>query len=206
MSIDTLSTKRLFFYLSILLTLPLFFIYLHFSSLADHIERVEETLSMLEVEILTKEKKQAENKSVRALYRESDHFYIDKYLEPLPLLQNEVAAIESLFEKPIPLSEPLKKRYDFLTNGQNEVRFIEGQVKSYPTFQETIETLSRPVEIDLGDLKKLLVLIEGASLEEKPPEGRPHLLITDLKIEKKEGLNSREHFQLFLKLLKREYL
>ena len=163
-------------------------------------------LSVLEIDILTKEKKQAENKSVRALYRESDHFYIDKYLEPLPLLQKEVASIETLFDKPVPFSEPLKKRYEFLTAGQNEIRFIEGQVKSYPTFQETMETLSHPVEVDLDDLKRLLTLIEGSNLSDLSPEGRPHLLITDLKLEKKEGLNGREHFQLFLKLLKREYL
>ena len=193
-------------YLSILLTLPLFFIYQHFSSKADQIERIEEMLSVLEIDILTKEKKQAENKSVRALYRESDHFYIDKYLEPLPLLQKEVASIETLFDKPVPLSEPLKKRYEFLTAGQNEIRFIEGQVKSYPTFQETMETLSHPVEVDLDDLKRLLTLIEGSNLSDLSPEGLAHLLITDLKLEKKEGLNGREHFQLFLKLLKREYL
>jgi len=205
MSIDSISAKRLFFYLSVLLLFPIVLIIQHFSSAATEIENIEEMLSLLEGEILNKEKKQAENKAVRALYKDSDHFYIDKYLEPLPLLQKEISSIETLFEKPVPLSEPLKKRYDHLTN-QNAIRFVEGQVKSYPTFQETIETLSHPVEVDLDDLKTLLTLIEGSNLSSTVPEGRPHLLITDLKLDKKEGLNNREHFQLSLKLLKREYL
>ena len=207
MSIDSISPKRLFIYLSTLLILPLVFIFHYFSSEAGRIEMMQEGLSFLESEILLKEKKQAENKAVRALFSDSDHFYIDKYLEPLSLLRKEVLAIETLFEKPVPLSEPIKRRFEFLTSGQNEIRFVEGQVKSYPSFQETVETLTHSVEIDLDDLKKLLTLIEGSSLSSEPiPTGRPHLLIIDFKIDKKEGLNGREHFLLNLKLLKREYL
>jgi hypothetical protein len=207
MSSDSLTPARLLLYVSIALLLPFFFVFQHFKSEGDQLEQLEQTLTLLEGDILLKEKKQAQNKAVRAHFKDSDHFFIDKYLEPISLLERESQSIVALFEQPIPLSEPVKKRYEFLTSGQNGISFVEGQVKSYPSFQETLETLSHPIELDLDDLKKLLTLIEGTNLSNEPtPPGRPHLLITEFKLDKKEGFKGREHFLLHLKILKREYL
>ncbi|MBS0655972.1 MAG: hypothetical protein JSR46_09360 [Verrucomicrobia bacterium] len=79
---------------------------------------------------------------------------------------------------------------------------IEGSIKAYPTYQETTESLAHPVEVNLQDLKLILLKLEGPRSEEAP---KPHLIITDCKIERKAG-PTQEIFSLDLKALKREYL
>ncbi len=203
----TLHPSRLITSLVILGICPLLFIFWNFQLKKTDLMEVENLLDTIEKNIFIKEKKQFLNKTVRQHYRDADHFYLDKYIESLPLLEKETEALQKNASHPnyIP-DEATKKRLEFLINS-NHLSFSEGKVQSNPYFQETLETLLQPVEINIEDLKKILTKIEGVSIGDfQVSPQRPQLLITDFKIEKKRNLDKNEVFILNMKLLKREYL
>lgn len=169
---------------------------------------LEERITSLKALAEKQQKKGAINATVRLHFRDADHFYIDKNLETLKLLEPEVEALQKIVQnKNFTEDEVIKKRLEFLTGPQNALRFSEGVVETHPKFQETEETLVHPVEANLLDLQKILSLVEGVSLGTyKPQEDRPQLIILDFKIDKKANQDKNEVFLLNLKLLKREYL
>ena len=143
--------------------------------------------------------KEARNKEVKALYSNTDHYYIDKEIETLPLLQQETQELTKLLQHGFwQEEERLKKRLQFLKE-QNKIVCNEGSIKTYTSFKETIESFSHPVEVDSSDIKTILQKVEGAF-----PEGSPHLIITDFKLERKKG-TSQEVYSLDMKMLSREY-
>lgn len=106
----------------------------------------------------------------------------------------------------------IKKRLDYLSGlgpagHGNELIFSEGVVQSFPLFQETVETLVHPVEVNAGDLQKILARIEGIEMGGiKTGPNRLQLLIIEFKLDKKAIHDKNEVFQLNLKLVKREFL
>ncbi len=199
--------KRALIYTLFAGLLPLFFAAVWFWGAKQQVVEVQESFDFLVAQIATKQSKQAQNRAVAQLFSNADHFYIDKRLETLTFLETELEQLQTLVDGSLPLAEPLLKRYDQLSGPQNALSFIEGQVHSYPTFQETSETLAHPVEVNVSDLQKVLALIEGIEIDPvKPYEDRPQLIITDFKIEKRQVQPEHETFLLNLKLLKREYL
>jgi hypothetical protein len=100
-----------------------------------------------------------------------------------------------------------RRRQQHHTSGQNAISFVEGSVKAYSDFQETQESLAHPVEADFNDIKAILSRIEGVPFDDETelPQNRPHLIITDWKMEKKKG-PTQEVFVVDIKLIKREYL
>jgi hypothetical protein len=156
---------------------------------------------------IAKSAREFQNKQVKAIYRDPDHFYIDKQIETIQPLQNEIDALHKVLQRGFHVDEEqFRKRLQFLTNGQNAISFVEGSVKGYPGFQETQESLAHPVEADLNDVKMILSRVEGVPLEEQNQTLlRPHLFITEMKLEKKKGV-SQEIFTVDMKIVKREYL
>lgn len=154
-----------------------------------------------------RDRKQAVNMSVRAHFRDADHFYIDKYLETLTFLEPEIEGLQKLLtNKNLADDEQIKKRLEHLTGPGNSMVFSEGVVQSSPIFQETTETLVHPVEINGADLQKVLAKIEGTQIGSfSPAAHRPQLLILDFKLDRKSVNEKNEVFLLNLKLLKREF-
>lgn len=197
---------RIMLYLILCGIIPLFFVGYHFISQRSSINELNEMIDIVQETALLKEKKQATNLAIRAHFRNADHFYIDKYVEPLPLLENETEALKKILnQQHLVENEAAKKRLDHL-EANNHISFSEGVVQSYPYFHETTETLTRPVEIDLNDLSLILSRIEGAEIGDYVPgPNRPQLIITDFKIDKKPAGSKNETFQLNMKLIKREF-
>lgn len=168
---------------------------------------IESELSSVKEHAFLKEKRQAVNQNLQNFYKDADHFYIDKQLETLTFLEPEVEALQKLSsQKNIPEDEVLKKRLDKLSGPENSLTFTEGVVQNYGAFQETTETLSHPVEVNVADLYKILTRVEGVALNgDTPPEGRPQLIVLDFRLEKKKSLDANEVYQLNMKLLKREF-
>lgn len=196
-----ISQERLLIYLLLLGFLPLVLVagnyYMRWSSQ----ERLLFALNDATAQAKQKNARESLNKQVKQIYREPDHFYIDKQVETISPLSQEVEAIQKILLQGFHQDEErLKKRLQFLKE-QNRVTFTEGSIKGYPTFQETIETLAKPVEVDFEDLMLILSRIEGTVAAEK----RPHLIVTEAKIERKPGL-TQEVYTLDMKVLKREYL
>jgi hypothetical protein len=187
-------------YILIVCLAPLIFVSMHLFAKAKEQERL--MLVLDEDTQLAKEKnaKEARNKEVRKLYTLIDNYFIDKQLETTPLLQEETAFLNRLLQHGFHQDEErLRKRLQFLKE-QNKIVCTEGSVKNYSTFKETVEAFSHPVEVDANDIKTILQKIEGT----QELEGRPHLIITDCKIERKKAV-SQDVYLLDIKMLKREY-
>lgn len=206
--IKNIPLSRLLIYLMSLTLLPLAYLVLIFFSQKEQIEDLQNSLENLSHQVLIKEKKQALNLTVRQHFREADHFYIDKYLETLVLLEPEIEALQKITnDQGFADDERIKKRIEFLSSPANALTFSEGVVQSFPLFQETTETLIHSVEVNANDIKKILSRIEGVKIGEfSPGPHRPQLLITDFKLDKKKITETNEVFLLNMKLVKREFL
>ena len=200
--------NRLLIYLLSLGLIPLLAATLYMSSSQQQIQTVSDNLFAAQEAALLKEGKQALNRRVKAFYKDADHFYIDKQLESIVLLETEINDLKKVAEgQMVGENKKLSERLDFLTQPDNQLSFTEGAVQSFDGIQEVTETLVRPVQVDLDDLHKILSRIEGTAIGgHAPPQGRPQLLVLDFKIEKKNVSGDHEAFTLYTRLLKREFL
>jgi len=198
--------KRILVYALIIGVLPILYALFaqyqnrqQFFELQNKLETVQELANL-------KEKKQAANLATRAHFLGADHFYIDKNIETIPLLQSEKDALEKILsQQHLVENEAAKKRLDYLEH-ENRLHFSEGIVESYPYFHETTETLIKPIEVNVDDLLNILSKIEGVEFAQYTPgPNRPQMIITDFKIDKKKTSDYNEVFILNLKLIKREF-
>jgi len=204
---EKITIERKLIYLLLLGMLPLFFVSLYFYSKNTYEKSLSYALSDAIALAQEKNAKEYMNKQVKILFHDAEHFYIDKEIETIQPLSDEVAKLQDILHQGYhPSEDELRKRQTFLTSGQNALSFTEGSIKSYKDFQETIETLSHPVEVSVGDLVAILSKIEGTSLsDETVLAKRPHLIITEFKLEKRKGF-IQDPYALDIKILKREYL
>lgn len=201
--------SRALIYIIILCLLPALASVIYVWHSVQELNDLEDKMLTVQEEAFVKEKRQSLNQTLSNHYKEADHFYIDKHLETLTFLEPEIDALQTIAQnKNFPEDESFKRRLEFLTGPANHLRFTEGVVGKYGTFQETTETLSHPLEVNIRDLHKILARIEGVKIgEESPPPGRPQLIILDFHLEKKKGGEGKsEVFLLNMKLLKREFL
>jgi hypothetical protein len=198
--------QRLMLYCLLLCLVPLGIAFMYLLSEQRQLVQLENLLTSVQYSVSQHEVKQAQNKAVREHYLDADHFYIDKNLETLSFLEDEVDTLQKLTSNTgIGKIESLIKRLTFLTT-TNRLQFIEGAVQTYPYFQETTETLAHPVEVNLDDIKKILSKTEGIKIGPyEPGAASPQLIITDFKIEKKQIREGSDVFVLHMKLIKREY-
>lgn len=208
MMLKNIPLSRAILYLLCSGLLPLLFVFFLFSSQKSQIEDLQNNLENIQHQAFIKEKKQALNLTVRHHFRESDHFYIDKYLETLVFLEPEIEQLQKIVQdKNFADDERVKRRLETLTTQANSLVFTEGVVQTFPYFQETTETLVHPVEVSARDIQSILAKIEGVKINGfTPGPARPQLIITEFKLDKKNINDKNEVFQLNLKLLKREYL
>ncbi|MBA3721485.1 MAG: hypothetical protein H0W88_03695 [Parachlamydiaceae bacterium] len=200
--------NRAILYLVLLALVPIFCVFLLFLSEKNQLAEIDFTLQNIQDQAFLKEKKQAHNVAVRQHFKEADHFYIDKYLETLVFLEPEIEMLQKIVsDKNFADDERIKKRLEILTTQANSMTFSEGIVQTFPFFQETMETLVHPVEVNTTDLQKILTRVEGTECGSfTPSPNRPQLIITECKLDKKKTTDKNEVFLLNLKLLKREYL
>ena len=202
-----ISQTRLIIYGLLFGLLPLVFVLSNHFTTSAKIDRLDLALSLASQSAKTKNAREFVNKQVKAQYRDTDHFYIDKQLETINPLQGEIEVLQKVLSHGYhPEEDHIKRRLQILTNGQNGLSIVEGSVKTHADFQETQESLAHPVEVDLNDLKTIISRVEGVALDgQELISGRPHLIITEMKIEKKRGIAQEVYF-LDLKFIKREYL
>ena len=188
--LSTIPQKRLIIYLLIGGLIPILLAWFSFSSQIDAANMLETQIWRIQEMAFSREKKQAVNMAVRNHFRDVDHYYIDKNLETLTLLEPEIESLKNMLNNPnFPEDENIKKRVENLTGPANSLVFTEGVVQSTPIFQEVTETLVHPVEVDVNDIQHILCRIEGISLGGcTPPPNRPQLMILDFKIDKKKRI------------------
>jgi len=199
--------ERLFYYILLIGLLPIILAASHVFKVRREIRSTASLVETLHSKAALVERRQGLNKAVRKQFLEADHFYLDKHLEAQALLEPEREMLEKVIsQKTFIADDKVLSRMEKL-NSKNRIQFAEGVVQTYPDFQETIETLTAPVEVDVEDLKEILATIEGVDIDAYGPgPNRPQLIVTFFKIDKKKGSGDNEVFELSLRLLKREYL
>lgn len=199
---------RLLAYIMIAGLIPFFLVVMNFMNKQSNIHSIENSIQMIGMIGASIEKKQSLNIAVRNNYLDADHFYIDKNVENLQFLTPEIEGLEKvLTNKNFPDDENIKKRLEFLQSGDNTLSFSEGVVQSNPFFQEVLETLVHPVEVDSDDIREILAKIEGNPIRNYTPgPNRPQLIVLEFKFDKKQLSEKNEIYLLNMKLLKREFV
>lgn len=197
---NSIPLSRAVIYLALLAAVPLFlFGYAYQKERAAWADLSDQILA-LHARAENKARKQSLNSCVRKKYSEVDSYYLDHQLASLHFLKKERESLDNLIQNPsFTGSEVAEKRYLFLSGEANRLEFIEGSIQSGEGVQETTEVLAHPVEVDTHDLKEILNRIEGT----KP--GKPQIIITDFKLNKKTHVSGNQVFELNLKLIKREF-
>lgn len=205
---SSIPPKRLLIYLMLAGLIPIILSWFSFSSELSQVNELKQRIFNLEEEAFIREKKQASNIAIINHFSDADHFYIDKNLENLSLLEPEIESLKGMLNNSnFPDDDNIKKRLNTLTESANNLIFTEGIVQSTPNFQEVTETLVHPVEVSVRDIQQILCQVEGIALNGcTPSPDRPQLIILDFKIDKKIVSEKNEVFLLNLKLLKREFL
>jgi len=200
--------KRLLLYILILGTLPLLLVAFYFFSSQTSLDDLRNSIEQTENYAFLQARKQAHNKAVLNHYKDTDRFYVDKYLEKITLLEPEIQSLKDVINnKNFAGDDNVKKRLDFLSGNSNKLLFSEGVVDTSPAFQETIASLVHPVEVNAEDVASILALIEGEQIgTHQAAPNRPQLIIIDFNLDKKSIANKNEVFQLNMKILKREIL
>lgn len=206
--LEKIPKTRLLLYSMILGILPVILALGYVWKQSETVETLQAMIDNVEQKAISYKQRQSVNMAVIDHYRDADHFYIDKYLETLNFLEPEVEALQKIVNhKNFPGDPAIKKRFDFLNGTGNNIAFTEGVVQSYPLYQETTETLTHPIEVNVEDIKKILARVEGVEIGGyKPGPNKPQLIILDFKMDKKSEQNGNEIYNVNMKLLKREYL
>lgn len=193
--------QRLIIYLLVFPLLPLI-LYLpsHYFSHLKQLQKMEQEVEKVKQMTYIKEQKQEINNAVRKIFAASCPTFVTDEIESITLLNTEKEAIEKIIKMPsFPGNDTLQRRYHFL-NDENKMKFLEGAPIKKEGVEESLLTLSHPVEMDSTDLKEILKIIE-----EKKKES-PQLLFTQFKLNKKILPNKGEVYEINMQLLKREYL
>jgi hypothetical protein len=204
---ENIPKNRLIAYLLILGAVPFVFAFMHFMGQRREVNGMQSLIDNIKERAYVLDKRQSRNIAVRDHFKDADPYYLDKQLETLRFLEPEIEGLQKLeSNKNYAGDENVKQRLDFLTGNMNTLQFSVGNVQSYQWVQESTDTLLHPVEVNVSDLKKILSLVEGVDIPPyAPPADRPHLLVIDFRLDKKEISPSNEVFVLNFKLLKREY-
>lgn len=198
--------QRTLIYLLLLGLLPVLIVIGYYVVQETQIDLLEAELA---VTLETAKKKNDENlynKLVKKKFADCDHFYIDNSIESISLLNSEQIELKKISDHGILAHDPkILQRIAQFAKTENRVSFVESPVKNYSSFQETVETLSKPIEVDAQDIQQILCKIEGVPLGNfQPPPNMPHLIITEFRLNKKPG-PFREYYMLQMKMVKREY-
>ena len=135
--------------------------------------------------------------------KRADRFYMNKHIETLPLLEQEVKKLQMLASHGD--NESAKHRLHALTKGSNQLQFQQVMMKKSDVIQETEIAQKHPVEMNELDLKRVLSLIEGKAIDYFTPEDRsPQLVIKDFQLSKKNTSGADHIYSVQMQLIKRE--
>lgn len=198
--------QRTLLYLLLLGLLPLFFVSGYYLLQETQIDLLQAELAVAIADAKKKNDENLYNKLIKKKFANCDHFYIDNSIESISLLSSEKLELKKISDHGILAHDPkILQRLGQFSKNENRVSFVESPVKNYSSFQETVETLSKPVEVDAQDIQQILCKIEGIPLGSfQPPPNMPHLIITEFRLNKKPG-PFREYYMLQMKMIKREY-
>ncbi|MBJ7449834.1 MAG: hypothetical protein JHC93_05695 [Parachlamydiales bacterium] len=192
--------KRLLAYLIMLGILPLILLIYSQNQRHQKMKRLENGLQSAQDEMIKAAQRQSKNIEIAKTYQGRDQHYLEKNVESLQFLENEARCLKEWIETASFLDVSLlQDRLSFINNNKNKLCFRETQAEQLTKFNETLQVLQNPVEVNSYDIINILEHLEFG-------ENTPHFLITDFKLERKNEKLQQEVFSLDLKLIRREYL
>ena len=198
----TIPAYRLVLYAVVSSLLVLVLAVLWSNSETSSAEGARDSLRLLGEKIQRKSDLQEPNRATIRRFRDKDPLFLHKALEPMVLLGSEAGIIRArLARSSLPDDSALEKRLHVLTS-ENSFCFVEGSTEVAVGWKETVENQNKIVEIDNDDLARVLSILEPQEGQEDP--SKPHLLISEAKLDRKKGL-FQETWGLMLKVLRREY-
>lgn len=195
--------NRLLIYIIISAMIPSVCIFYYLFCKKKQIDRLSQKIKEIQLFSASYKKKQGINLSIRKIFTNANHQYIDHHLESLTFLDNEKKALEKIISSDFfSGDEKILRRHHYLTGKENCLVFRENGIETAEGIEEMSEALSHTVEIDADDLKNILFRIEGEELSLSPPQ----MLITDFFLKRKSHPNEGEIFELDIQLIKREFV
>jgi hypothetical protein len=199
---QSIPTNRIVLYSIIASLLPVFFAILWAQSSISAAETNRATLLDIGEKLQKKSAAQDKNRQILLQFRGKDPLFLHRRIEPMPLLSTETSILRSrLARSALPDDIQLEKRLNSLSS-ENSFCFVEGSTDVAPMYKETIENQNKTVEVNTQDLVEILTILE--SQDEKDDSQKPHLIISEARIERKKGF-FQETWALMLKVLRREY-
>jgi tyrosyl-tRNA synthetase len=185
---------------------PFLIFLFHFFFGLQKLEQLEGEMERIHTKMIVMQESQKKESALLSSLKNPDPQYLDKHVEPLTFLLPEIKKLE-MIQLENPEEEHIAKRLQLLKDGGNRLCFSEEQIRANELFRETEEKQQQPIELNEEDLKKLLCLIEGVTIwPYGPKEGRPQLIIKDLKLTKKELSPNEKVYVVMMQLIKRENL
>jgi len=141
-------------------------------------------LTRLKSEKIVLEDKEKEHALFLKKFSQIEENFLEKHLQTLTLLEKEKLALDELFTQPSWRSYlPLKERALFLE--ANQILLVKSEEHQFSKYVERHYKLSKPVEVCMSDVQKILDVIEKEKID------APQLQIKKWVLEKKqEGLYS----------------
>lgn len=182
--------------------IPLLFALIYFILKTQLLEEQTQKILYLQKRKYWIEKNQMEEKNLLAQLKIANKEYVEKNIESLTFLQEELQHLQMLFyshcEQP-----NLAERLDNLQN-KNKIQFTEKHFQRVKQIQETVLQQINPVEMHAQDLKTLLSRIENISTKSDIRKEAPQLIIKNFYLTKKALEESSEVYIIKLDLIKRE--
>jgi len=143
--------------------------------------------------------------SMRQRAEKASPEYLHDVVESLPLLRTAENQLQQLSETPAFKDvRSLQEAVEQLRSHPNRLHFVSKPSAPGKVFRDRQYSLMHPCEVDLKDVGRLLVLMEGApSQEPVTSAARPLLWIQDLRLERKE--QPAGHYLLELGVIEREW-
>lgn len=184
----------------------LFSCFVAYQNLSE-ISRLENQLSVLEKKACqTLEKRRTKDEFLEN-HILADPYFIDKHIESISLIKNEISVLEALSNHPGYKNSKLAyKRLQELEKIPS-MQFSEDKREVSSKIQETDEKQKSTVYMNLDDLEMLLSRIEGVSIGKHTPlEKQPQLIIQNFHLRKAHFFDKGEVFAVKMNLMKREFL
>ena len=129
-------------------------------------------------------------------YKGFDPNYIENTLETLSFLNQEVEVLKEAHDhKDLKGAGGVKKRLDHLLSPNNQLVFIKQPLQETPVLEESFLRQSSKVELNTGDLKNLLTLVEDLSTDNTVLQTqKPQLVVQSFHLNREELFGKESYF------------
>ena len=168
--------------------LPFCFLLLFFSMQKEKLAEKETVIDTIEGKIVRLIENQQEKQYFLSKYKHFDPTYVENTLETLSFLDQEIEVLKEMDNhKDLKGSSGVKKRLQQLLSSSNQLVFVKHKLKETAVLEESFLQQRSKVELNIGDLKRLLSLVEDVNIDHYvPPSKKPQLVVQSFHLTKEE--------------------